>query len=431
MVFAKLFASAALIVAAFTALAAGAAVPAAADNDNDPECPTHVEAVFWTGADWPRLGQALADDRGPCTDYWVSIPPAAADKTALRFLQDDVIRAMGIHPVAEMTLLEGTGWANWVRTNNKTWFEAGVEFRRRMAVAGYDVTAGETYLINEFDQTTMRDADRTDGLPIPPFRRSDMRDLMEGLYYGLPGMPTSAGVAEFGIAYRHQDIPFVEQYKAELQDFLSDGPFWEDVDRYIRWLAVESYGDTRLWGVPDSPRAQRRLHLQDYIFHVIELARSGGESSATSYDVLHRKFLPLLNAGYRARGGDQFQWRTGHGNTIVDEETMKHFVSEQIYAVDDRGRFDDAPEGRLGFSWQPCDRPSADVDPCRTPLTAPFSEILDRITDRIAESIQYSFRQDGAGPFGGCRPGPPVDWCDGRREDAEFTDAWSHFRWED
>lgn len=426
----RLVTAAALMLALFTAIAVGAAAPAAADNDNDRECTTHVEGVFWTGADWIRLSRALADDRGPCTEYWLSIPPAAADKKALRFLQDDLVRAMGIHPVAEMTLLEGTGWANWVEQNGKTWFEAGVEFRRRMADAGYDVTAGETYLVNEFDHTTMRDAERTDGSTIPAFRRSDMRDLMEGLYYGLPGMPTSAGVAEFGIAYRHQDIPFVQQYKAELQDFLSDGPFWEDVDRYIRWLAVESYGDTRLWGVPDSPRAQRRLHLQDYIFHVIELARSGGANSEIAYDVLHRKFLPLMNAGWRARGGDQFQWATGHGNTIVDEDTMKHFVSEQVYAVDDRGRFDDAPEGRLGFSWQPCNRAAA-TDPGCGPMTAPFNASLDRITDRIAESIHYSFRQDGAGPFGACRsPDQNVDWCTGMRADAAFTDSWSHFRWE-
>lgn len=399
----------------------------------DPNCRVPVEAVFWTGSDWIRLASALADDPSPCGEYWVSIPPAAADKTRLRFLQDDLVRALGIHPVAEMTLGEGTGWANWVQAG-RTWFDAGVEFRRRMAEAGYDVTAGETYLINEFDQTTMRDADRTDGRPWPGFRRSDMRDLMRGLYYGLPGMPTSAGVAEFGIAFRHQDVPFVEQYRQELQGFLTDAAFWGDVDRYIRWVAVENYADTRLWGVPGSSRDERRRHLEDYIFHVMELARTGPESVETARDVLERKYLPLVNAGWRARGGDQFQWVTGHGNTIVDEATMKHFVSEQVYAVRHHAGShpQGAPAGRIGFSWQPCNRTRADdAGPCPA-FTIEFISSLDAITARIAEAIHYSFRQGGASPVGACHPPrSQEDWCDGIRPDAAFTENWSSFAWLD
>ena len=401
----------------------------------DPNCRLPVEGVFWTGADWIRLASALADDRSPCGEYWVSIPPAAADKKQLRFLQDDLIRAMGIHPVAEMTLGDTTGWARWVQDGH-TWYEAGVEFRRRMASAGYEVTAGETYLINEFDQTTMRDtAVRTppDDRPWPGFRRSDMRDLMRGLYYGEAGMPTSAGAAEFGIAFRHQDIPFVDQYRIELQDFLADAAFWMDVDQYIRWFAVESYGDTRLWGEPGSSRNQRRRHLEDYIFHVMELARTGPESVETARQVLERKFLPLLNAGWRARGGDRFQWVTGHGNTIVDEATMNHFVSEQVHAARHHAgsHHQGAPAGRLGFSWQPCNRLSADEEGCRTMNTA-FVRSLDAITARIAEAIHYSFRQGGASPIGACHPpGSHVDWCDGMRPDAAFTESWSAFVWQD
>lgn len=455
----KLVTAAALMLALVTAIAAAAAAPAAADPPDsydcgllalnepscaddeeqvrrehrlDPNCRIPVEGVFWTGTDWIRLARALADDPGPCGEYWVSIPPAAADKKALRFLQDDLIRAMGIHPVAEMTLGEVTGWANWV-AQGRTWFEAGVEFRRRMADAGYDVTAGETYLINEFDRTTMLDAARTDGRPWPAFRRSEMRDLMRGLYYGLPGMPTSAGVTEFGISFRHQDIPFVEQYRAELQGFLADAPFWEDVDRYIRWVAVESYGDTRLWAPPGSSRNQRRRHLDDYIFHVMELARTGPDSVETARDVLERKFLPLLNAGWRARGGDQFQWVTGHGNTIVDEATMNHFVSEQVHAVRHHAgsHSHGAPAGRIGFSWQPCNRTSAS-DPNCGAFNAPFIASLDEITARMAEAIHYSFRQGGASPIGACHPpGSGVDWCDGMREDAAFTESWSSFTWAD
>jgi hypothetical protein len=455
----KLVAARLLLLALVTTIAIAAATPAAADPPDtydcgllatnergcaddesqghrewalDPNCRLPVEAVFWTGSDWLRLAGALADDRSPCGEYWVSIPPAAADKKRLRFAQDDLIRALGIHPVAEMTLGDDTGWANWVRDGH-TWYEAGVEFRRRMESAGYDIAAGETYLINEFDQTTMRDAERTDGRPWPGFRRADMRELMRGLYYGEVGMPTSAGAAEFGIAFRHQDIPFVEQYREELQGFLTDAAFWADVDRYIRWVAVENYADTRLWGVPGSSRDERRRHLEDYIFHVMELVRTGPERVETARDVLERKYLPLVNAGWRARGGDQFQWVTGHGNTIVDESTMKHFVSEQVYAVRHHAGShpQGAPAGRLGFSWQPCNRTRADdAGPC-PPFTIEFINSLDAITGRIAESIHYSYRQGGASPVGACHPPESLlDWCDGMRPGAAFTDSWSSFDWE-
>jgi hypothetical protein len=260
-----------------------------------------------------------------------------------------------------------------------------------------------------------------------------MRELMRGLYYGGPGMPTSAGAAEFGIAFRHQDIPFVEEYRSELQAFLADSPFWADVDRYIRWIAVENYADTRLWGAPGSSRADRRGHLEDYVFHVMELVRTGPEEIEIARDVLERKFLPLLNAGWRARGGDQFQWVTGHGNTIVDEDTMKHFVSEQVHAVRHHAGShpQGAPAGRLGFSWQPCNRASAVQADCG-PMNAAFVRSLDAITARIAEAIHYSFLQGGASPVGACHPpGLPFDWCEGMRPDASFTESWSDFVWDE
>src|SRR5215211_2110717 len=88
----------------------------AAKEGVPPTCRIKVEAVFWTGSDWVRLTRALAADPAPCAEYWISLPPAAADKTQLRFLQDDVIRAFGpqFHPVAEMTLGGATAWAAWV-----------------------------------------------------------------------------------------------------------------------------------------------------------------------------------------------------------------------------------------------------------------------------------------------------------------------------
>lgn len=179
-------------------------------------------------------------DSSPCADYYISIPPQAADKTALRGLQDDLVRALGprIHPVAEITLGTLTGWNHWVNAvPGRTWFGAGVEFRRRIAAAGYRFDLGETWLLNEFDRSTRRDE--------PPYTRAAMRDLLRGLYDGNGTQPVSPGIVEIGIAYTHQNIPNLAQYKAEMRSWLEDSAFWGDVAPKIRILTKETYPDAR------------------------------------------------------------------------------------------------------------------------------------------------------------------------------------------
>jgi hypothetical protein len=395
--------------------------------ERPPACRVEVEAVFWTASDWVRLGEALAAEASPCGEYWISIPPLAADKTRLRVLQDDVIRALGpqFHPVAEMTLGDATGWAAWVSRTGNSWFEAGVEFRRRMADAGYDLAAGETWLLNELDRSTRLD--------IAPYGRAQMHELLRGLYLGDSGMPAAPGIAEIGIAYSHQNLPDVAAYKAEMKAWLVDEAFWTDLGRYVRVLAKEVYPDTRTWGVPGSSRAERRRHLEEYQFHLLELARSGPPEAAAAREFLERAFLPLANGAYRARGGDPFGYTTGHGNTIVSAETMKHFVSEQVHAIRHYAGShpQGAPAGRLGFSWQPCNRLSA-AEPGCGPVNRPFAQMLDEISARIAQSIHFAYRQGGASPIGACAPpASPERWCDGEVPGAAFTDAWRAFEtWE-
>jgi hypothetical protein len=403
------------------------------DREVSPSCRLSVEAVFWTGADWVRLARALAENQAPCAEYWVSIPPLAADKTALRVAQDDVVRALApnVHPVAEMTLGDQTGWARWVERTGRSWFEAGVEFRRRMAAAGYDVDAGETWLLNEFDRSTRRDATTRDAVErsrgvTHTYPRQAMRDLVRGLYYGDIGMPTSAGIVEIGISFSHQNLPDVPAYKAELASWLADGPFWADIDPHVRFLAKEVYPDTRHWGVPGSSLGERRRRLEEYLHHPLELVGEGPEAVEPARQFLRRTYLPLANAGWAALGGDAFDFVTAHGRTMVPAETMKHFVSEQVHAIRHYAGAhpQGAPAGRLGFSWQPVNRLGLS--------NAEFARALDEITERIAVAIQYAYRQGGASPMGACAPpGSGEDWCAGEVPDAVFTDAWAAFEnWE-
>ena len=123
------------------------------------KCSLPARAVFWTASDWVLLGQEPNAELSPCVDYYISIPPLAADKTGLRVLQDDALRVLGprVHPVAEVTLSGATGWAAWVAAVAATWLGAGIEFHKRMVAAGYRFDLGETWLLNEFDASTRRD----------------------------------------------------------------------------------------------------------------------------------------------------------------------------------------------------------------------------------------------------------------------------------
>jgi hypothetical protein len=144
---------------------------------------------------------------------------------------------------------------------------------------------------------------------------------------------------------------------------------------------------------------------------------------------MERAYLPLANAGYRARGGDQFDFVTGHGNTIVDADTMRHFVSEQVHAIRHYGGShpQGAPAARLGFSWQPCNRLTATEPGCGVFSTA-FQSELDAVTARLAEAIHYAYRLGGASAVGACKlPGSGVDWCEGEVAGASFTEQWTAF----
>jgi hypothetical protein len=108
-----------------------------------------LRAVFYAATDWLRLATRLAANPSPCAQYYVSIPALVSDKTKPRPDQAFRIRALGpnFHAMAE---IHWTTWSRWVASTGSTWYEAGVEARRRMAAAGYDVAKGDIWAVNEF-----------------------------------------------------------------------------------------------------------------------------------------------------------------------------------------------------------------------------------------------------------------------------------------
>jgi hypothetical protein len=400
-------------------------LPLRARNDKLPaSCRLRNDLIFWTASDWLLLGRELAARRGDCTYYYISIPPTADDKKALRSRQDDVIRALGprFRPVAEMTLGSATGWAtSWVaNAPGRSWFDAGVEFRRRMIAAGYDFTRGDTWLLNEADRSTRRDES--------PYTRRAIMDVVRGIAVGDGTGPLVPGIVELGIQYSHQTMPDLTLFKAEMKSLLVDRRFWRGLAPYVSHFAREAYADVRRWGVGGSSRKERAQRLNDYLQHLIRLAENGPPEAEPARRFLRRTFLPLANGTWPARAPEDIPvspacpavYVCGHGWTQVPLEDMLSFVSEQVYAIrqyaDRHPR--SGPAGRIGFSWQPENNFKLSA--------ADWNAAKHSIAARLAEAVRVAYGAGDSSAASACGEGITSHWCGGADvPGASFTNAWA------
>lgn len=360
-----------------------------------------LHAVFYAATDWLRLATKLAAQASPCAQYSVSIPPLVADKTRPRPDQAWRIRALGpsFHALAEIHL---TAWQKWVNAGNGSWYQAGVEARRRVAAAGYDVGAGDTWALNELSSAVRRG----DGT-----WRTDVRELVRGLFDAGGEQPPAPGVVfVVGVGQR---VTSVATYKARLQEWLQDSAFWVDMNAYVGDWAQEVYGDVRSYAAPGSSVSQRRDALTDYLDHSDLLARAGGADSGTASAFFSRTASPLGSAAW--------QWDGSFGWTLVDAPLMQQFVSTQVYAMRSHDASLGRPDDRWGFAWAP-----------RNPGSVPkneFASAAGAVLDRLAAAIRDSGGDSPSDP-GVLACGPPGKnlWCSGDLAGAALTPSWATFR---
>jgi len=367
------------LLAGVALLAVGSASHALADGCR------HADVVFYT-TDSQRLAQRLHANASPCADYFVSVTPGGTDSLTPRAIAA-AIRSNGpqFHAMAEVRTV---AWASWVAANGKTWFDAGVEVRRRMAAAGYDVAAGDTWAVNEL---------KADVLTATGTARADFREFVRGLSTG-DGTP-SAGLVF--VTDPMQATADLGEYKQQLQDFLTDTGFWADMARYVRFWGQEVYADSRLWGVDGAEIATRRDHLNDYLQHAFALAEAGPGSTAAARAFLERAYTPVANAAWPQTAD------SGFGDTNVSVAVMESFVAAQTDAMRNYGA-GIAPAGadRFGFAWVP---KTAGIP------AASFVELLDRLATAVHAS--------DTDPAGACASSA----CAGVVAGASFSDAWQAF----
>jgi hypothetical protein len=339
-----------------------------------------VRAVFYAQTDWLRLATKLASAPSPCAQYFVSVPPLSGDKTQERADQAWRIRALGpsFHALAEVNM---NAWASWVTANASSWYAAGVEARRRMASAGYDVGLGDTWAVNELSSAVRRG----DGSA-----RQNARDFVRGLYDG-GGAPAKGVVFVTGMAQSTSDL---STYKARLQGWLQDSAFWADMAAYVNDWSQETYGDVRKYAVAGAAPETRRDYLNEYLQHELTLANAGPDAAAAARAFLQSSYAPLANAAWA--------WSSAYGWTAVPFAQMQDYVSAETYALRSAG-------DRLGFAWAPSN--SAGL------ASADFNAQTASILDRLAAAIS------AAAPDAACAD----VWCTGTVDGAAFTEAWKTF----
>jgi hypothetical protein len=374
--------------AVLVVLSAAVLVGAARRVAGAPAC-GHTEVVFYT-TDTVELATELSKTASSCADYYVSVGPTSAGAPR-GGAPVTTIHSLGsrFHAMAEIRL---SLWAGYASANG--WYAAGVEVRREMAAAGYDTSLGDTWAINEVGAPSGTQMG-VDVLNNAGAARQELRDFVRGLYTG------DGGAASRGLIFAADPLQVtgdVSAYKQALRGWYADAAFWQDMSRYVRFWAQETYADARSWGVADSTLAQRTAYLNDYFLHGVRLAAAGDGRSDAARAFFAAAYTPIGNASFRWPAPDTATG-IGFGETDIDASTMSSFVSAQTYAL----RVSSA--SRFGFAF--------------VPHTATPAETV-AVADRVAGAIEAS----ESTPDGACEGDGA---CGGTVDAAAFNDAWKVF----
>jgi hypothetical protein len=361
-----------------------------------------ARVVVYAQTDWLRVATLLAQNASPCAQYYVSVPPIATNKAQPRGAQAAKIRALGanFHALAE---INWNGWNRWVTTNQSNWAQAGIVARQRMAAAGYDVAAGDTWAVNELTTAVRKNTGVS---------RQNVRDFLRGLYEGDGTAPQVKGVV-FAIGTGQTGFD-PSAYKATLESWFEDAGFWGDVAAYVSDWGQEVYGDVRAYAVSGATPQQRRDALVQYLAAPLALARSApATAGSAATTVLDGLYLPLGNAAWA--------WRSAYGWTQVPVEQMQDYVSAQVYAQRALASSIAAPVDRIGFAWAP----SNTLGLGRNDFTRQSASLLQRLGQAIRDSAATI---DPADPgIGACGPAGQPSWCSTIVGGAVFTTAWADF----
>lgn len=236
----------------------------------------------------------------------------------------------------------------------------------------------------------------------------------------MPPGPGIVWVVGFG-----QSTQILSVYKAALEGWLQDGPFWEGLANDVWAWGQEVYPDMRYWGVADTSRNERTDNLAAYIEHFLMLGEGGPATVQPALDFLEQTYVSLMSAAW--------PWTSGFGNTSFSDDQMKRLIAEQTFAVKHFSltRPHAAPDSRIAFAYAPnnnvCPDPNVPGGPPKACDPKLFAQLTGGILDRLASSIHYAYQQGDGSQAGAC--GAPGDhaWCSADIPNALFNVGWLTF----
>ena len=360
-----------------------------------------LRGVFYAATDFLRLATKLAAAASPCAQYYISVPPLVSDKTLPRPNAAPRIRALGpnFHALAEFHFAT---WERWVASTGSSWHAAGVTARERMAAAGFDVSQGDSWVLNELTTAVRRGTGNA---------RANIRELIRGLYEGNGTRPTRGAVFVIGFGQRSGDISL---YQTNLQNWLADTAFWTDMGTYVSDWVQEAYGDVRSYAVPGVPASVRRDYLNDYLQHKLVLAGAGPPTIEPARAFLRATYSPLGNAAWERD--------TGYGWTMVSAEQMAAYVSAQVHALRYFSATTGQPQDHWGLAWAPRNGTGKSA--------ADFAAQSGLVLDRLAAAIRDSADPVDPADPGSLACGAPGQntFCTGDLEGARLAESWKSFR---
>lgn len=355
-----------------------------------PACAGHARIFTYNPVGDHYLTDAMGAKPSACADYYVHEPALAADKTSPRGpAAVDAVHAHGnqFHALAEFH------WGGWSAVGGMTWYEKGVEFRKRMLDKGYD-PARDTWAINELPSTTKSSA----------AVRQNVIDVVKGLSEGPPGSPAMGGLV-FVIGIGSQTANF-SVYKPALESWLVDAPFWNAMNAHVRWWSQEAYARPIDVCVGSATVAARAAHINDFAMHPAVLSNAGGAQSAAAHAFFDESYVPTQSAFWHA---------DTYGTTITTLDNMKALVSTEVYASRAWAASHTYPDWRLALSWN--DQLDGATEP----------EVIALAT-RIADSIHDAYAPGASTAADACSPSGAFTFCQCAAQNAVFNDGFVAFQ---
>ena len=381
------------------------------DEDNLGSCSELTQVLLWAPRDpLAPITKNLTPNLA-CTHYYVMLPLNANDKTNFHGnVATEIANVHNLgnnfHAVAEFNV---SAWRKWIAMSPGTrdWHSAGVEFRKRMATAGFVLFDGQsdTWMIQEMPTTLVGAKNGID----PAQVRKDFIGAMRGLHDADGSLPKKKGGAfraghgqAMDSSLTSSQIDWIlNSEKQSIEAWLEDTAFWNAADAYMRFWSEETYADPHVACVPGSSVGARANSISDYTFHVPLLADEGGAKTAAARAFFHKAYLPIMSAAWMND--------VGYGNTNVSLDNMKNHVSTEIYAVKAFFSTHAAYTGqRIGFAWVPDGTNPADDT---------------ELGVRIANAIDDAYA-DGHGASYACSPSGAFTLCQCSVSGASFVPAW-------